>query len=187
MEYRHSDKMPVSSADYFTGNNITMAALEDSDIPRLDSEKSMVTSGPPHAATPGSQSCMHQTSNDQTHCPKCNTFAFLDQLLPNAGGTGIDDNFNVFNNYTSTDDIKWMLMGISSRLDALETAVSTGNSRMDQLSSHIISLLGNIPSKEEFIHAIGDLKKNMKGFTKALLIQLFGCHVLGEVDTGDNP
>jgi hypothetical protein len=77
-------------------------------------------------------------------------------------------------------------MGITSRLDALETAISTGNSRMDQLNSHIIALLGNIPSKDEFIHVMGDLKKSMKGFTKALLLQLFGCHVYGEVDGGDN-
>jgi hypothetical protein len=58
---------------------------------------------------------------------------------------------------------------------------------MDQLNSHMIALAGNIPSREEFIEIMGDLKKSMKGFSKALLLQLFGCHVLGEVDVGHNP
>ncbi|UKZ61675.1 uncharacterized protein TrAtP1_002932 [Trichoderma atroviride] len=175
MEYRHSDKMPISSAGFFKDNK-----------PRPDSEKITAKSESPHMATPGCQGCTHRNSSDQASCPNCNAFAFLDQLMPNTGGIGIDDNLNALNNYTSTEDIKWMLMGITSRLDALETAVSTGNSRIIQLNTHMIASLGNIPSREEFMDVMNDLKKSVKGFTKALLLQLFGCHVLGEVDAGHN-
>jgi hypothetical protein len=107
MEYRHSDKMPISSARFFKDNKFAMAALEPSNIPRPDSEKVAVKSESPHMATPGCQGCTHRNSSDEASCPKCNTFAFLDQLMPDTGGIGIDDNLNAFNNYTSTEDIKW--------------------------------------------------------------------------------
>ncbi|QYT04958.1 hypothetical protein H0G86_013339 [Trichoderma simmonsii] len=187
MEYRYSDKMPVPSTEFIRKDgNVAAAALGIPGTPQLDAENSTVTSGTPHAATPRSQICVHDNPSDPTPCPNCDTFAFLNQLLPPTSGPSRDDTFNSFNNYTSNDEIKLMLMGISSRLDALETAVSTGNSRIDQLNSHLLGLLSNIPNKDELIHAISGLKRSMKGFTRALLLQLFGCHVLGEVDTTDN-
>lgn len=106
MEYRHSDKMPITSAGSFKDNKFAMAALEPSDIPRPDCEKVGVKSESPRTATPGYQGCTHRSSSDQASCPKCNPFVFLDQLMPNTGGIGIGDSLNAFN-YTSTEDIKW--------------------------------------------------------------------------------
>ncbi|KAL7952270.1 hypothetical protein V8C34DRAFT_299695 [Trichoderma compactum] len=107
MEYRYSNKMPVLSTEFpAKDGNVAAAAQDLAGTPQFNTDNSTVTSGSPHAATPGNQSCIHDNSSDQILYPNCNTFAFLDHLIPPPSGPSIENNFNVFNNYTSNNEIK---------------------------------------------------------------------------------
>ncbi|KAK1248335.1 hypothetical protein MKX08_006555 [Trichoderma sp. CBMAI-0020] len=64
---------------------------------------------------------------------------------------------------TSNDDVTWLLLGLSTRLDNLEIAVANGDARIAHLNAQTIALTN------DFRKAIKDLKKGVKELANEIL------------------
>ncbi|KAK1255262.1 hypothetical protein MKX08_009257 [Trichoderma sp. CBMAI-0020] len=141
---------------------------ESSDIPSLDFDSSTITS--PSPTDMGGL-------NPQAPCFQYDeNMAFLDQEMPLYSGEIPALGYTYPVDYGPVnDDIRWMLMSLSSRLARLEETVLTGNAQMHQFHSKVTDIMNkSITAMEEFSNTITNLKKTLKYFTQALIGQTLG-------------
>ncbi|PNP48785.1 hypothetical protein TGAMA5MH_00239 [Trichoderma gamsii] len=142
--------------------------VESSDIPSLDFDSSTITS-----ASPADMSGL----NPHAPCFQYDeTMAFLDQEMPLYGSENPALGYTYPVDYGPVnDDIRWMLMSLSSRLARLEETVLTGNAQMHQFHSKVTDIMNkSITAMEEFSDTISNLKKSLKHFMQALIGQTLG-------------
>ncbi|KAL7917347.1 hypothetical protein ACQKWADRAFT_307001 [Trichoderma austrokoningii] len=69
----------------------------------------------------------------------------------------------------TNDDTNWLLLGLSTRLENLETAVANGNETVAQLNAQVMVLANDCVKGDEFQQALNNLKKGIKELATAFI------------------
>ncbi|KAM4063822.1 hypothetical protein HRG_012522 [Hirsutella rhossiliensis] len=144
------------------------------EVPQLDHDSSTVPSSSPSTTSSKSVAPVQSTLNPQASWFDFNGLpAENDMLFPNS------DNLPPYEQpfrcgTTTNEDIKWMVIGMASRLDALELAVSTGNMRIGHVQDGVTEILKRSQTAEDMVREIDNLKKSLKELIKSFVLLSFG-------------
>ncbi|KAM4061087.1 hypothetical protein HRG_010025 [Hirsutella rhossiliensis] len=83
---------------------------------------------------------------------------------------------------STNDDTKWLLNNISSRLDALELAVSTGNMRVGYVQDGISEVLKRSQTAEDMMRELHSLKTSLKELMKSFVLLSLGGEGVEDID-----
>ncbi|KJZ71420.1 hypothetical protein HIM_09208 [Hirsutella minnesotensis 3608] len=83
---------------------------------------------------------------------------------------------------TVNHDLKWMIIGMASRVDALELAVSTSNLQLGQIHEGLSELLKRPHEGQEMLREMDNLKKSLKEIFKSLIYHFVGGEGIEDVD-----
>lgn len=86
---------------------------------------------------------------------------------------------------TTNEDIKEILMNISSRLENLESAGARDQDLLRQIGFNVDMALPKLLSMTEtLVTSVEDLRKSLKVFMRGLLNHLYSWHIEGDIEMG---
>ncbi|KJZ69629.1 hypothetical protein HIM_10968 [Hirsutella minnesotensis 3608] len=152
------------------------------DVPALDFDSSTLSSGSTTTSSSGAAPSSRSTLNPQApwfHLYSSPAMANM-PLLENTFLPPYESPSQC--GLTVNHDLKWMIIGMASRLDALELAVSTSNLRLGQIHEGLSELLKRPHEAQDMVREMDNLKKSLKDLFKSLICHFVGGEGFEDVD-----
>ncbi|KHO10909.1 hypothetical protein MAA_11446 [Metarhizium robertsii ARSEF 23] len=99
------------------------------------------------------------------------------------GGHSSCNQADLYGGFTTNEELKWILVGLASKVDAINAAIGVTNARITSVEGKLDSIFNELPRTERTLEAIDELKVSVKEFSKALITQLFGSVDVGTPET----
>ncbi|KAM4061085.1 hypothetical protein HRG_012982 [Hirsutella rhossiliensis] len=150
------------------------------EVPQLDHDSSTVPSSSPSTTSSEPPAPSQSALNPQASCFDFDGISTQNDVLFNSNLWAYGSPFQCCT--TTNDDIKWMMHSISSRLDALELAVSTANIQVAYVQDGVSEVLRLFQTTEDMTREMEDLKRSLKELLKSFMLFSWGGEGIEDID-----